>query len=95
MSDLKNRKTPTGVALQQVVSCASSEREATEGKQDTIVAIKPCCGHVVFAAVNLPNVIDAEIRRDIGELVASGCKIEHWPVESVRKAKWGCKCERS
>lgn len=48
---------------------------------------------VVFAAVNLQNVIDADVRKDIAELVMLGCKIEHWPVKAVRKAKWGCKCE--
>jgi len=67
----------------------------SDDKQDTIVAIKPCCNHVVFAAVNKPNVVDAEMRKEIGELVALGCKIEHWQVEAVRKAQWGCKCERT
>ena len=64
----------------------------SDKQQDTVVAIKPCCNHIVFAAVNLPNVMDAEIRKHIGELAASGCKIEHWPVKAVREAKWGCKC---
>ena len=67
----------------------------TEENVDTIVAIKPCCGRVVFAAVNLPRVIDAEMRSTIGELAATGCRIEHWPVFRVREALWGCKCERS
>lgn len=72
---------------------ANVKTDMSDEKQDTIVAIKPCCNHVVFAAVNLPHVVDAALLKDIGELVASGCEIEHWPVEAVRKAKWGCKCE--
>ena len=67
----------------------------SDDKIDTIVAIKPCCGAVVFAAVNLPRVVDAKLRKEIGELVLSGCEIKHWPVDAVRKAKWGCKCERT
>jgi len=64
----------------------------SEESQDCIVAIKPCCNRVIFAAVNTPKVMDAEIRKDLAELVVIGCKIEHWPAESVRKANWGCKC---
>ena len=65
-----------------------------EDNQDTIVAIKPCCGRVVFAAVNLPHVVDTKMRKEIGELSASGCTIEHWPALRVRKANWGCNCKR-
>lgn len=61
---------------------------------DTIVAIKPCCNKLVFAAVNLPRVVDAEMRKEIGELAALGCRIEHWPAKNVRTAKWGCKCNK-
>lgn len=65
-----------------------------DDSQDTIVAIKPCCGRIVFAAVNLPRVIDTEVCKEIGDLVNRGCRIEHMPVAAVRKAKWGCKCDK-
>ena len=65
-----------------------------DGTEDTIVAIKPCCNRVVFAAVNLPHVVDAEMRREIGLLAAQGCSIEHRTVAEVRKSKWGCDCHK-
>lgn len=65
-----------------------------EANQDSIVAIKPCCGRIVFAVVNLPNVVDADMKKEIGELAAIGCRIEHWKVEDVRRARWGCKCDK-
>ena len=66
----------------------------SDDTQDTIVAVKPCCKRVVFAAVNLPHVVDASLRKEIADLVLEGLLIEHWPVSKVRAAKWGCKCKR-
>lgn len=59
-----------------------------------IVAIRPCCNRIVFAAVNHPAVIDAQAKRTIGQLAADGCKIEHWTTEQVRKGEFGCKCNK-
>jgi len=60
---------------------------------DCIIARCPDCNHVVFAAVNKPEVIDHEMLKDIGALIMSGKKMEHMDVELVRKEKWGCKCK--
>ncbi len=59
-------------------------------KEDSVVAILPCCGRLVFACVT--HRIDEEMRKQIGELASIGCNIEHWPVDAVRKANWGCTC---
>ena len=64
-----------------------------DDNQDTIVAITPCCGRVVFAAVNLPDVMDHDMHKEIGRLVMDGCRIEHWTFAAVRKSKFGCKCK--
>ena len=63
-----------------------------EDNTDVIVAIKPCCNHLVFAAVNKPDIIDRAMKKDMAELVLSGCKIEHLPLAMVRTAAWGCDC---
>lgn len=67
--------------------------KTTENEADTIVAVCPHCEGVVFAAVNKPKVLDTEMFKEIGELVAAGRKIEHWNVEKVRQSKFGCKCQ--
>lgn len=55
----------------------------------SVVAIAPCCGRVIFAAVQ-----PKACKKELGELAADGYRIEHWTVEKVRQAKFGCKCAK-
>lgn len=66
--------------------------DMSETKEDCIVVISKCCGRTIFAAVNKPNVVNAEMRAEIGELVALGHQARHATVEEVRKCDFGCKC---
>ena len=61
----------------------------------SVVLITPCCGAVVMIAVNHPKVLDEEMRLEIGNLVADGCRVEHWTREDVKTKPWemGCKCK--
>lgn len=60
--------------------------------QDCIIARRPCCGRIVFAAANVKEVMDDEMRREIGVMVEEGYVIEHMSAKDVRAADWGCKC---
>jgi hypothetical protein len=65
-----------------------------EDSADCIVVRTQCCKRIVFAGVNEPHVMDTENFREIGKMVAKGCTVEHLTAAEVRKAKFGCKCER-
>lgn len=51
------------------------------------------CRRVVFAAVKQPGVIDRDTKREIADMVANGCTVEHVPAEVVRAEEWRCNCE--
>ena len=67
----------------------------TEDSEDSDCVVARCggCKRVVYAAVNIPRVMDAEQYKEIGKMVADGCTIEHMTSEAVRKSDFGCKCE--
>ena len=51
------------------------------------------CQRVVFAAVKQPGVIDSKTKREIADMVANGCTVEHVPAEVVRAEEWMCACD--
>jgi hypothetical protein len=64
-------------------------------QQDCIVVRAKCCGRVVMATVNLPEVMDAAMKRGIAEYVIAGFPVEHHTAEEARKLEFGCRCART
>lgn len=64
-------------------------------KLSSIVVIKPCCNRVVYIAINHPEVIGDDEKQEIGDMVANGCRVEHWTREEVKTRNWemGCTCQ--
>lgn len=56
------------------------------------LTIRGICPHgkVRFMAVDLPEIIDAKVRREIGQMVAAGFTIDRVTVEEARKSDMRC-----
>lgn len=56
------------------------------------LTIRGICPHgkVRFMAVDEPSVIDAEVKREIGSMVAAGFTIDRVTVEEARKSDMFC-----
>lgn len=62
---------------------------------DNIVARCPKCKRVVFAAANLPSVMDRKKKQQIAEMLMEGYTVEHMTSEQVRASEFGCDCKKS
>ena len=67
-------------------------REKMNEEKVAIILRAPCCGHIIFAAVDEPGVLTRKDTNYIGRMVAKGFKAERISVVEVRAAKWGCEC---
>jgi hypothetical protein len=58
----------------------------------SLMTIRGICPHgkVRFMAVDEPGLIDAEIKREIGAMVAAGFTIDRVTVEEARKSDLNC-----
>lgn len=56
------------------------------------MAIRGICPHgkVRFMAVDEPRVIDAKVKREIGQMVAAGFTMDRVTVEEARKSDMHC-----
>lgn len=57
-----------------------------------VMTVRGICPHgkVRFMAVDSPEIIDAKVRRDIGQMVAAGFTIDRVTVEEARKSDMHC-----
>lgn len=69
-----------------------SDASNQDDNQDCVVVRCGGCKRVVYVAVNISRVMDAEQYVEIGRMAARGCAIEHATVTEVRKLKFGCHC---
>ena len=58
----------------------------------TVMTVRGICPHgkVRFMAVDEPEVIDAKVKREIGDMVAAGYTIDRVTVEEARKSDMHC-----
>jgi len=59
-----------------------------------LVAVAPCCGRTVFAAV-LTSEGRKTAGREAAACIRAGYRIETRTCAEVRQSKWGCDCDDS